>query len=224
MSWQIFSVSSSLRSVSSSLLIFSCSCLSESVVDINDDEEDDEGEEEEGEVRGGGEEVRVEAGTTTTVADEDEEEEDEEEEEEEDEDEEEEEASFEIAGAVTTLLSDVADSIRPSGRANRMHTMWSTAATAMPLDPEGCPWQGWIRPLVAVTSSSMLLFDTLRPAKARNICSKVAFVASILFTLNMTSFILTPAMYAGFSHTEKSSFLSCCSFFFRAAAASSATA
>ena len=74
----------------------------------NDDEEEDE------EVRGvevtG---VRVEAGTTA-VADEEEEEEEEEEEDEG--------ASVE-AGTVTALFSDVADSIKPSGRANRMHTM-----------------------------------------------------------------------------------------------------
>ena len=70
----------------------------------------------------------------------------------------------------------------------------------------------------------MLLFDTLRPAKARSICSNVAFVASMLFTLRMTSFTRTPARYAGFSQNDGSSLLSLCSFFFNAIAASPATA
>ena len=67
----------------------------------------------------------------------------EEEEEEEEDDDEEEEGAASVTGrtlfTTVTAVSDVADSIRPSGRANRMHTMWSTAATAIPLDPEDWP-------------------------------------------------------------------------------------
>ena len=41
--------------------------------------------------------------------------------------------------APTALSEEVADSKSPSGRANLMHTMWSTAATAIPFDPDGWP-------------------------------------------------------------------------------------
>ena len=63
---------------------------------------------------------------------------------EEDEDEDEDEdavvsAALHFTPTPTALSEEVADSIMPSGRANLIHTMWSTATTAIPFDPDGWP-------------------------------------------------------------------------------------